>query len=215
VSPLLLDLFCGAGGAAMGYSRAGWEVVGVDVAPQPNYPFEFRQADALEYLAEYADCYAAVHASPPCQTHSKMSGCRPGLAEQYEDLIGPTRALLERTGLPWVIENVPGAPLRNPMMLCGFMFGYELYRHRLFESNVPLVAPEHPPHTKPGSRAGHWEPGTVISITGHCSPMRLARKVMDIDWTTRDELGEAIPPYYAEFVGHQLMAAVEGHRRYA
>lgn len=141
-----------------------------------------------------------------------MSGCRPGLASTYAKLIAPTRKLLQRTGLPYVIENVPGAPLLHPLMLCGTMFGYELYRHRLFETNFQWFAPAHLEHVKPASRAGHWRPGTVISISGHVAPMKLAREVMAIDWTNREELAEAIPPYYTEWIGRQLMTTVKGHR---
>ena len=213
--PLLLDLFCGAGGAGMGYYQAGFDVVGVDINPQPNYPRTFFQGDALTWLADarrrkaYAPGVVAIHASPPCQRYSAMSKCRPDLAEKYPDLVDETRELLEATGLPYVIENVPGSPLREPVMLCGSMFGYELYRHRLFESNVPLVAPPHPAHVKPASKAGHWRPGTVMSVSGHVSPIKLAREVMGIDWCTRDELAEAIPPYYTEYIGAQLIQALE------
>ncbi|HJT92944.1 MAG TPA: DNA methylase [Mycobacterium sp.] len=215
--PFLLDLYCGAGGAARGYSQAGWDVIGVDNQPQPNYPFVMIQGDAVEYLrnllkwlAVRSSPFAAVHASPPCQRWSKMSACRPRLRDEYPDLIGPTRELLERTGLPYVIENVPGAPLRDPAVLCATMFGREeLFRHRLFETNWPLIVPEHLPHLLPSSRAGHWRPGTAMSISGHIAPVAKARELMAIDWTTRDELAEAIPPYYSEFVGLQLLAAVE------
>jgi DNA (cytosine-5)-methyltransferase 1 len=206
MKPLLLDLFCGAGGAAMGYHRAGFDVVGVDINPQPNYPFEFHQADALEFLARGADRFDAVHASPPCQRYSAMSTCRPGLAQNYPDLVDPTRNIIEATGLPYVIENVPGSPLINPITLCGHMFGLELYRHRLFEVNFGLVEPLHPPHLKPASKAGHWKPGTVMSISGHMAPIAKAREVMGIDWTNREELAEAIPPAYTEYVGAQLLA---------
>lgn len=216
MKPLLLDLFCGAGGAGEGYRRAGFNVLGVDHNPQPNYPFRFVRDDALEYLQRWIDApkqpFDAVHASPPCQAWSKMTKCRPGLADQYAQLIKDTRAALRRLGVPYVIENVPGAPLEDPVELCGFMFGRELYRHRWFETNFTLLAPEHPEHTMPGSRAGHWTPGTVISVAGHCSPMWLAREVMDMSWSTREELKEAIPPYYTEWVGAQLKSAVEGHR---
>lgn len=203
----MLDLFCGAGGASMGYAQAGFEVVGVDVEPQPRYPFEFHQLDARHVAPSWIAMreFSAVHASPPCQRYSKMSGCRPGLAATYENLIAPTRELLQETGLPYIIENVPGAPLRDPVTLCGFMFGREVYRHREFETNWPLIAPPHLPHTKPSSRAGHWRPGTVISVSGHIAPMKLAREVMEIDWTNREELAEAIPPYYTEFIGLQLL----------
>lgn len=201
----MLDLFCGAGGAAMGYYRAGFDVVGVDIDPMPNYPFEFIQADALTFEISGFD---AVHASPPCQHYSYMSACRDGLAAEYPDLVVPTRKRLVSSGLPYVIENVPGSPLVDPIILCGQMFGLELYRHRLFESSVELSVPEHQPHVKPASKAGHWKPGTVISVAGHCSPMALAREAMGIDWMTRDELVEAIPPAYTEFIGEQLIAAL-------
>lgn len=216
--PLLLDLFCGAGGAALGYHHAGFDVVGVDIAPQKNYPFGFHREDALsslerliagEWLLACPHFYAlssfdAIHASPPCQAYSTMANCRPGLADEYPDLVGPTRELLEATGLPYVIENVPGAPLRADVTLCGQMFGLPLYRHRLFESNVPLTQPAHPEHTVPASRAGHWKPGTIISVSGHVAPIAVAREAMGIDWTTREELAEAIPPNYTEHIGRQL-----------
>lgn len=209
--PLLLDLFCGAGGASMGYHRAGFDVVGVDINPQPNYPFEFHQFDALKFLERawpWMTMVSAVHASPPCQRHSAMSTCRPGLAETYPDLIAPTRELLRETKIPYVIENVVGAPLIDPITLCGTMFGRELYRHRLFESSLELTAPAHPEHVKPASKAGHWKPGTIMSVAGHVAPVKMAREIMDMDWTTREELGEAIPPYYTEYIGEQIMAAL-------
>ena len=203
--PRLLDVFCGAGGAAVGYHRAGFEVVGVDINPQPNYPFEFHQGDALHFLAEHWREFDAVHASPPCQRYSAMSNCRPGLAEEYPDLIAATRNLLELTGLPYVIENVPGSPLRPDLTLCGQMFGLELYRHRVFESNVFLWQPGHPKHRVPASRAGHWKPGTIMSVSGHVSPIAVARKAMGIDWMNRAELAESIPPAYSQHVGEQLI----------
>lgn len=211
--PRLLDLFCGAGGAAMGYNRAGFDVTGVDITNQRNYPFRFVKADATEVLEQLVASgtfydYAAIHASPPCQRFSSMTSCRPGLADEYEDFIAATRFLLRRTGLPYVIENVPGAPLTRPVVLCGQMFGLELYRHRLFESNFPVVVPDHPAHVLPASKAGHWKPGTVMSIAGHVSPIAKAREVMDIGWMTRDELAEAIPPPYTAWIGSQLRKAL-------
>lgn len=230
MKPRLLDLFCGAGGAAMGYARAGFEVVGVDVKPQPRYPFRFFiEADALEVLdnliaggsylfghdgGRSLSDFAAIHASPPCQAYSDMTDCRPGLSDEYPDLIAATRDLLRATGLPWVIENVEGAPLARQatldgesygVELCGHMFGLPLYRHRLFESNVPLAQPSHPRHFTPASKAGHWKSGTIISVAGNCTPIALARKAMGIDWTNSDELAEAIPPAYSELIGHQLL----------
>lgn len=193
----------------MGYHRAGFEVVGVDINPQPHYPFTFHCGDALGML-RFRDLlrFDAIHASPPCQPYSAMSNCRPGLADEYEALVGTVREALQATGLPYVIENVPGAPLVDPVELCGHMFGLDLYRHRWFESNVPLAAPQHPVHVTPASKAGHWRPGTIISVAGHVAPMAEARRAMGIDWTTRDELAEAIPPAYTEWVGRQLRAAV-------
>ena len=215
--PRLLDLFCGAGGAGMGYHRAGFEVVGVDIDPQPNYPFEFGVADALDVLADVVwlrgEQIDAIHASPPCQSYSAMSACRPGLADEYPALMEPVRELLQQLGLPYVIENVQGAPIasanelfgRHGVTLCGRMFGLELYRHRLFESSFPLPQPDHPPHLTPASRAGHWREGTIISVSGNVSPIAVARRAMGIDWMTRPELSEAIPPAYTEWIGARLL----------
>ena len=209
--PKILDLFCGAGGAAMGYYRAGFDVVGVDLNPQPNYPFHFIQTDAMAGHVDL-DEFDVIHASPPCQSYSAMSACRPGLAAQYPDLVSAVRAMLVESGLPYVIENVPGAPLEHPFTLCGLMFDLELYRHRLFESNLALDAPEHPPHDIPTSKAGHWRPGTIMSVAGHVAPMAHARKIMGIDWSTRDELVEAIPPAYTEHIGNQIRALLAPRR---
>ena len=204
--PRLLDLFSGAGGAAVGYHRAGFEVVGVDIAPQPNYPFEFHQADALDFPL---DGFDAIHASPPCQAYSAMSVCRPGLADEYPQLVDLTRARLAGTDAPWVIENVVGADLRNPTMLCGQMFDLPLYRHRLFETSFSMPLVMHPPHGQLGSAAGHWTPGRIISVSGNCSPISLAQEAMGIDWMNRAELVEAIPPAYTEFIGRHLLAQLE------
>jgi DNA (cytosine-5)-methyltransferase 1 len=216
--PLLLDLFSGAGGASAGYHRAGFDVLGVDIRPMPNYPFDFLQADALTLLADrgFMAQFSAVHASPPCQRRSKMTNCRPGLAAEYPDLIEPVRGLLTAWGAPWIMENVEDAGLpgqddlfgAHGVMLCGTMFGRALYRHRWFEASFPLRAPGHPRHLLPASKAGHWRPGTVISVEGHCSPIELAREVMGIDWMTRDELAESIPPAFTEHLGGFLMDAL-------
>lgn len=201
----LLDLFAGAGGASAGYHRAGFEVVGVDISPQKNYPFEFHQADALEFVKEHGHEFDAIHASPPYQRHSAMSNCRPGLAETYPDLVAPIRDLLVASGKPWVIENVPGSPLNNPITLCGHMFGLKLYRHRLFETSFEVTAPEHPKHLIPASRAGHWKPGTIMSVSGHIAPIAVAREAMGIDWMNREELSESIPPVFTDFIGSRML----------
>jgi len=205
----LLDLFCGAGGTAVGYHRAGFtEIVGVDNRPQPRFPFQFVQADALEYVAEHGREFDAIHASPPCQRYSRMTTCRTGLQNTHPDLVAATRRALRASGKEWVIENVVGAPLATAVMLCGTMFGLSTYRHRLFESSVCLLVPPDPHHEIPASKAGHWIPGTMISVAGNCAPIALARAAMEVDWTTRAELAEAIPPAYTEFIGKQLREAV-------
>jgi DNA (cytosine-5)-methyltransferase 1 len=179
--------------------------VGVDISPQKNYPFEFHQGDALEFVKQHGHEFDAIHASPPCQRHSAMSNCRPGLAESYPDLVAPIRDLLIASGKPWVIENVPGSPLHNPIMLCGHMFGLKLYRHRLFETSFEVAAPDHPKHLIPASRAGHWKPGTIMSVSGHIAPIAVAREAMGIDWMNREELSESIPPVFTDFIGSRML----------
>ncbi len=211
--PRLLDLFCGAGGAAMGYHRAGFDVVGVDVKPQPNYPFEFVQMDAIEAARQVAigglGGFDAIHASPPCQEYSSAGKAnKVTLGKVYADLYEPTRDLLEQTGLPWAIENVTAAPSRSGVLLCGSMFGLPIQRHRYFETSELLLSPfvcNHAPD--------------AITITGH-SPQRWlggARKTvppaeyqaaMGIDWMRVRELVQAVPPAYTEFVGAHLMDQV-------
>jgi DNA (cytosine-5)-methyltransferase 1 len=211
----LLDLCCSAGGAAKGYHDAGFDVTGVDIAPQPHYPFDFIQADAVTFPLGGYDAY---HASPPCQGYSHMSSCRPGLAGEYPQLIDVIRPRLIASGRPWVIENVEGSGLAvqddlfgaSGLVLCGTMFGLRLYRHRLFETSASVRPPHHPRHLIPASKAGHWEHGTIISVAGNCSPIALAREAMGgIGWMTRDELAESIPPQYAEYLGRALLEQME------
>lgn len=214
--PRLLDLFCGAGGCAVGYSRAGFEVVGVDLHPQKRYPFTFVQGDALEYLAVHGREYDAIHASPPCQKfsigrHIHQSG------DRHLDLVAPVRWLLERSHVPWVIENVVGAPLVNPITLCGRMFGLKVLRHRLFESSVMLMQPGHPRHPKgnlTNSNQGYSRGDNgFVCVAGHNFVRKAGAVAMGIDWMgTRHELAQAIPPAYTEFVGKQLMAHLEYNR---
>lgn len=206
----LADLGSGAGGSAWGYHLAGFDVTGVDIVPQPRFPVilpyvKFVQADAVEFLREHGHEFDAFACSPPCQPYSRMSGCRPGLASTYPELIVPWRDALLEQDKPFIMENVKGAPLRSPVMLCTAAFGRETYRHRFFESNIPLEVPPDPPHLVPASRAGHWEPGTYISIAGHFSPVSKGREAMGIEWMRREELKEAVPPCFTEFLGKQLL----------
>lgn len=215
--PKLLDLFCCAGGAGMGYHRAGFDVVGVDVNPQPNYPFAFLQADAMSLEPRFLRFFDAIHASPPCQSYTPLGALHPH--KVYPDLVEPTRALLEASGLPWVMENVMSAPLikERSVVLCGGMFGLRTYRHRRFESNIGLIAPEHPPHvvrTATKQRKQRWAEGWHVSITGDVG-VYVGPEAMGIDWMTGNELSEAIPPPYTRWIGAQLLEAISARRQAA
>lgn len=205
----LLDLFCCAGGASEGYRRAGFEVVGVDISKQPYYPFEFIQADALMLSPSFLGRFDAIHASPPCQAYTLAQRIQ---GNSHPDLVPATRALLWSTGLPWIMENVEGSPLRNTVMLCGAMFsGLRVYRHRLFESNIALEVPPHPPHVAPLRKMGRPPlEGEFMHVVGNFSGVEKAKEAMGINWMTRDDLREAIPPAYTEYLGVQLMAACKG-----
>lgn len=211
----LLDLFCGAGGASVGYSRAGFQITGVDIKRQPRYPFEFVQADALDFLASYGRDFDVIHASPPCQRYSACANIPGRSRDNYPDLIEATRTLLDEVGRPWVIENVQGAPIRG-VMLCGTMFSLLVYRHRIFESSVILLAPHHHPHRvvikKPGRthliRSYTSEPGKFVTVAGSMFSRAAGSVAMGIDWMTRAELAESIPPAYTEYIGRQLRRAL-------
>lgn len=206
----ILDLFSSAGGGAMGYHRAGFEVVGVDIAPQPRYPFEFHQADAFAYLAEHHGEFDAFDASPECRDHTALTS-RAGLKGTGWQL-AEIRRMLEEIGKPYIIENVPGAPMRKDVVLCGGMFGLRTYRHRWFESNIPLAAPEHPKHvirTSTKKRRRDWDAGLHVSVTGDVGTY-VGRQAMGIEWMTGNELSQAIPPAYTEHLGQQLAAHLNG-----
>ena len=207
----ILDAFCCAGGAGMGYHRAGFEVVGVDIEPQPDYPFEFVQADALEYLvANYGD-FDAIHASPPCQASATLTkGTNKG--REYVNLIPQTRAVLGQLAMPSVMENVPGSDLRRDLVLCGEMFGLGVIRHRYFElQNWSAEQPEHVTHRGrvSGWRHGGWFDGPYFAVYGDGGSrgtIEQWQQAMGIDWVSdRKHLAEAIPPAYTEFIGAQLM----------
>jgi DNA (cytosine-5)-methyltransferase 1 len=200
----LLDLFCCEGGAGEGYRRAGFDVTGVDNQPQPKNPHRFILADAMAYLIDHGHEYDFIHASPPCQAFSKAQRIQNRL---HPDYITPTRELLLKLGKPYIIENVPGAPLINPVELCGAMFGLRLYRHRLFETNWPLVAPSHPEHVASQVKMGRPAlADQMIQPVGNFSGVAEARGVMQMPWASRDGLREAIPPAYTEWIGLQMRA---------
>ena len=207
MKPKLLDLFCGAGGAAMGYSRAGFEVVGVDIKPQPHYPFEFHQADALTYPLEGFDAY---HASPPCQFVTMATQQWRKNGRKYQNLIPATAVRLSLTDKPYVIENVVGEPyLKNPLKLNGAFFGKNLRRTRYFETNFPIDFVLLPREAKSNFRMGRSvKEGDIITPVGHFSNVPYARRIMEIDWMNQSELAQAIPPAYTEYIGKYLMKAV-------
>jgi DNA (cytosine-5)-methyltransferase 1 len=216
MKPRLLDLFCCAGGASVGYHRAGFEVVGVDIVSQKHYPFEFHQADAFQFVWDHWQEFDAIHASPPCQafTLANRKDRETGRVK-HDNIIPDVRRLLcNIRRLPWVIENVPQAPLIGPITLCGTMFGLGVFRHRIFETNFPLTAPEHTKHL------GRIGDGKYFSVAGGSGRWKSWRKVihnvtkgtisdwrnaMGIYWMTRKELCQAIPPAYTEWIGKQLM----------
>jgi DNA (cytosine-5)-methyltransferase 1 len=215
VKPRLLDLFCGAGGCSVGYHRAGFDVWGVDREHHKTYPYRLTVADALDVLADRAflDLFDVVHASPPCQAHTRAQHLRNAqgktLKEHGADLLEPVRDALLSWGGRYVIENVPGAPLRDPLMLCGSAFGLKVRRHRLFESNEPLM----------GLPCDHDRQGRPVGVYGSLNDDipkggRTARTLaeagdaMGVDWMRWDDLKEAVPPAYTAFIGEQIAATL-------
>ena len=192
----------------MGYFHAGFDIVGVDHIPQPRFPFEFIQADALDYLKDHATEYDIIHASPPCQAYSRTQAI---WGREYPKLIEPTRRLLLVSGVPYVIEMVTAKPLQgNITMLCGLMFNLKVFRHRYFETSIPIASPDHPSHkgirvVKVG-RSPH--PGDYMSVAGHFSNVSYAGECMGIDWMIGRELAQAIPPAYTEYVGNAIYSKI-------
>jgi len=214
--PRILDLFCGAGGAAEGYHRAGFDVIGVDIEPQPHYPFEFVQDDALEFLGAVTEewrlhgrGFDAIHASPPCQRFTAYRRRGGGVGDGYPDLIDDVRWRLQAIGVPYVIENVAGSPVAPLVMLCGSSFGLDVRRHRWFESNVPMMSPPCA-HGLQKPRFAHATNRKNLRRTVEIGvwriPLPVQQQAMGIGWMTLDELTEAIPPAYTEYIGGELLA---------
>jgi DNA (cytosine-5)-methyltransferase 1 len=234
----VLDLCCGAGGAARGYRNAGFAVWGVDNNARLGTDYlasgaeKFICADVLDVLNDrsFVRHFDFVHCSFPCQGYSRMSQCRPGLADSYPRLITPGRELLLTAGIPFIIENVSGARpwLLSPMTLCGSMFARPTYRHRLFEpgGGLTLTAPVQQPeaikrnnecgwnHPIPTARAGHWEPGKYVSVSGH-ERRGIVNEAMDINWMhDRESVAESVPPYMTLEIGLQVRKQLDNRGRY-
>lgn len=210
--PVVLDLFCGSGGAAMGWHRAGFRVIGVDDKPQPRYPFEFHRMDWRDGVRQFGTLAGIVHASPPCQHYSMLNRVH---RNDHPRLIAPVRCRLLDLGRPYVIENVEGAAqeMLNPVMLCGVMFGLGVIRHRMFECSLPVDVPDHTPHP-PGlySPTGHGDPNwrnraNNPHLRGPGYSAR-AKAAMGVEWMTRDGMAQAIPPAFTEWIGRQAVAYV-------
>lgn len=209
MKPRALDLFCGAGGMTRGLQLAGWHVTGVDLASQPNYVGDvFHQADALTFPL---DGFDAVFASPPCQAYTSLRILGKTAGDGALDLLGPVRNRLRASGLPYVIENVEGArsQMCHPVRYCGSSFGLEVRRHRLFESNVPLVPPACRHHTQARAVAVYGDhPQQTDRSPWRAETLHHGQIAMGIDWMTWRELTQAIPPAYAEHIGRQMLAAL-------
>lgn len=211
----LLDLFCGAGGAAVGYHRAGFEVIGIDINPQPHYPFAFIRAEGnwqRSWLKPWqVRGYAAIHASPPCQKFTAYRRRGGGVGDGYPDLIEEMRQILITTGLPYVLENVPGSPVQPTVQLCGSSFGLDVRRHRWFETNVPMMSPpcahglQRPRFPAATNRVNLRR---TVEVGVWRIPLKVQQRAMGIDWMTLEELSEAIPPAYTEYIGAQLLDAI-------
>lgn len=194
----------------MGLHRAGFDVEGWDIRPQKNYPFKFNLGNALEADLSEFDC---AWASPPCQSYAITNNIWKKPEGHYPDLVAPTRVKLMSAGIPWIIENVPGAPLINPLTLCGRMFGLRVYRHRLFESSEFILAPPHHSHSERASYGRTPKGDEFFTISGHFGDVEGGRKAMGIDWMTREELSQSIPPAYSEYLGREMMKIILATRR--
>lgn len=213
----VLDLFCGGGGAAMGLYRAGFDVVGVDREPQPNYPFTFIQADALAPPLDVG-AFDLVWASPPCQAFTAYRRRPYTVRTPQVNLIPATRELLKRSDVSYVIENVPGAPLEAPIQLCGSSFGLDVRRHRLFETSWPGVEP---PPCDHGRQKPRFPPATnrtnlrcTVEVGVWRIPLDVQQRAMGIDWLPRRQLSQAIPPAYSEWIARNFLEVHHAHRHH-
>ena len=208
----ILDLFCKAGGASMGlhYAFPNAEIVGVDIEKQPNYPFRFEQSDAMEYNI---NGYDFIWASPPCQQHSRLNAIN---KNSYKDYIAPIRERLQKQGVPFCIENVPGAPLINPIVLCGTMFGLQVIRHRLFECYPRIKLELRCNHYgTPGTHRFPYKPiNNFVQVTGNNFSETEARQAMGINWMNKKEWAQAIPPAYSYWLGSQIAKQIYSVRRH-
>ncbi|MEV7830834.1 SAM-dependent methyltransferase [Streptomyces subrutilus] len=207
-TPRILDAFCCQGGASHGYALAGFDVTGIDITPQPRYPYRFVQGDAVAFIREHGAEFDFIHASPPCQLYSRAHKIR---GRNHPDLIAPTREALEFAGRPWVIENVEEAlsELRNPVTLCAAAFGMRTYRHRLFETSegFALTSPDHGTHVAPLTKMGRpRRPGQFAHYVGNFSGVQDARDDLEVPWMNRDGIRECIPPAYTKHIGREVRA---------
>lgn len=205
---IALDLFCGAGGASKGIANCGYEVIGVDNAPGLNYPYEYYCEDAVEFMALGLDDFDFIWASPPCQAYSWSAACRRNEGVDYQDLVEITRHYLQKSGKPYIIENVVGAPLIDPVVLCGTMFPGQLkvFRHRLFESNIPLIVEMECKHEGHEAKKRRDDNGDFFTVAGHWVGTTAEwSDAMGIDWMTKKELAQAIPPVYSEYLVKQVI----------
>jgi len=205
---IALDLFCGAGGASCGIKQAGFdEIIGVDNINQPNYPFEFYCEDAVEFMDNGLKDFDFIWASPPCQAYSWSSKCRRNEGYEYQDLVEITRHYLSESSIPYIIENVVGAPLLNPVRLCGTMFPeLKVFRHRLFESNVPLKVEMECAHGGHEAKKRRADAGDFFTVAGHwVGTTNEWSSAMGINWMSKSELAQAIPPVYSKYLTEQII----------